>query len=143
MENNGNDRIPTLEDLMKNEAFKKVYKRNETFFEGFRIGYRFGRNDAAAEFKESDAYQKGFKDGQEDGYDEGWGDGYDVGMDAAVTSFLEGEEYFCEAIDAEKPSNEESLLDFLDGLSLAEQRAAIVHLATKWQTRDQDENNEQ
>ena len=32
----------------------------------------------------------------------------------------------------EKPTDEITLLDFLDGLSAAEQRAALVHLSVKW-----------
>ena len=32
----------------------------------------------------------------------------------------------------EKPTDEITLLDFLDGLSDAEQRAVFVHLMTKW-----------
>ena len=32
----------------------------------------------------------------------------------------------------EKPTDEITLLEFLDGLSDAEQRAAFVHLMTKW-----------
>ena len=32
----------------------------------------------------------------------------------------------------EKPTDEIPLLDFLDGLSAAEQRAALIHLAVKW-----------
>ena len=31
-----------------------------------------------------------------------------------------------------KPTDEITLLDFLDGLSAAEQRAALVHLSVKW-----------
>lgn len=32
----------------------------------------------------------------------------------------------------EKPTDEITLLDFLDGLSVDEQRAVLVHLMTKW-----------
>lgn len=32
----------------------------------------------------------------------------------------------------EKPTDEITLLDFLDGLSAAEQRAALIHLSVKW-----------
>ena len=32
----------------------------------------------------------------------------------------------------EKPTDEITLLDFLDGLSVYEQRAVLVHLMTKW-----------
>lgn len=32
----------------------------------------------------------------------------------------------------EKPTDETTLLDFLDGLSAAEQRAALIHLSVKW-----------
>ena len=32
----------------------------------------------------------------------------------------------------EKPTDEITLLDFLDGLSVDEQRAVVVHLMTKW-----------
>ena len=41
----------------------------------------------------------------------------------------------CKKTDAspvEKPTDEITLLDFLDGLSVAEQRAALVHLSVKW-----------
>jgi len=41
----------------------------------------------------------------------------------------------CKKTDAspvEKPTDEITLLDFLDGLSAAEQRAVFVHLMTKW-----------
>ena len=31
-----------------------------------------------------------------------------------------------------KPDDEETLLDFLDSLSLSEQRAALIHLSVKW-----------
>lgn len=33
---------------------------------------------------------------------------------------------------AEKPTDETTLLEFLDGLSSEEQRAALVHLSCKW-----------
>ena len=32
----------------------------------------------------------------------------------------------------DKPTDEITLLDFLDGLSEAEQRAALIHLSVKW-----------
>lgn len=32
----------------------------------------------------------------------------------------------------EKPTDEITLLDFLDGLSATEQRAALIHLSVKW-----------
>ena len=32
----------------------------------------------------------------------------------------------------EKPTDQITLLDFLDGLSAAEQRAALIHLSVKW-----------
>ena len=32
----------------------------------------------------------------------------------------------------DKPDDEETLLDFLDSLSLSEQRAALIHLSVKW-----------
>ena len=32
----------------------------------------------------------------------------------------------------EKPTDEITLLDFLDGLSAAEQRAVLIHLSVKW-----------
>ena len=35
-----------------------------------------------------------------------------------------------------KPQNEESLLEFLDGLSLTEQRAALIHLSAKWTAQE-------
>ena len=41
----------------------------------------------------------------------------------------------CQKADAspmDKPTDEITLLDFLDGLSLSEQRAALIHLSVKW-----------
>lgn len=35
-------------------------------------------------------------------------------------------------VEAKKPTNEITLMDFLDDLSPAEQRAALVHLSVKW-----------
>jgi hypothetical protein len=35
-----------------------------------------------------------------------------------------------------KPQDEESLLEFLDGLSLTEQRAALIHLSAKWAAQE-------
>ncbi len=32
----------------------------------------------------------------------------------------------------DKPDDEETLLDFLDSLTLTEQRAALIHLSAKW-----------
>jgi AbrB family looped-hinge helix DNA binding protein len=40
------------------------------------------------------------------------------------------DDIFEKALD--KPDDEESLLDFLDSLSLTEQRAALIHLSVKW-----------
>ena len=40
------------------------------------------------------------------------------------------DEFFEDPID--KPEDEETLLDFLDSLSLSEQRAALIHLSVKW-----------
>ncbi len=34
----------------------------------------------------------------------------------------------------DKPDDEETLLDFLDSLTLTEQRAALIHLSAKWAT---------
>ena len=36
-----------------------------------------------------------------------------------------------------KPTDEITLLDFLDGLSTSEQRAALVHLSVKWATKQE------
>ena len=40
------------------------------------------------------------------------------------------DDLFDEPLD--KPDDEETLLDFLDSLSLSEQRAALIHLSVKW-----------
>ena len=40
------------------------------------------------------------------------------------------DDLFEEPID--KPDDEETLLDFLDSLTLTEQRAALIHLSAKW-----------
>ena len=41
-----------------------------------------------------------------------------------------------------KPINEDSLLRFLDDLSLAEQRVALIHLSTKWAGKERGKVNE-
>lgn len=41
----------------------------------------------------------------------------------------------------EKPTDEITLLDFLDGLSAAEQRAALIHLSVKWAQLQGGDNN--
>jgi len=38
----------------------------------------------------------------------------------------------CTANFSAQPTNETTLLDFLDGLSESEQRAALIHLSCKW-----------
>ena len=40
-----------------------------------------------------------------------------------------------------KPTDEVTLLDFLDGLSAEEQRAALVHLSVKWATLEGRKKN--
>ncbi len=40
------------------------------------------------------------------------------------------DDLFDEPLD--KPDDEDTLLDFLDSLSLSEQRAALIHLSVKW-----------
>ena len=40
------------------------------------------------------------------------------------------DDLFEEPVD--KPDDEETLLDFLDSLTLTEQRAALIHLSAKW-----------
>lgn len=40
-----------------------------------------------------------------------------------------------------KPTDEITLLEFLDGLSAEEQRAALVHLSVKWATLEGKKNN--
>ena len=50
----------------------------------------------------------------------------------------------CHAIEKEpvnKPTDEVTLLDFLDGLSAEEQRAALVHLSVKWATLEGRKKN--
>ena len=42
----------------------------------------------------------------------------------------------------QKPRNEESLLEFLDGLSLTEQRAALIHLSAKWAAQERRRNHD-
>ena len=42
----------------------------------------------------------------------------------------------------EKPDDEETLLDFLDTLSLSEQRAALIHLSVKWAEMEEKRKNE-
>ena len=128
MESNRNDRIPTFKELMD------VYKKDPSFFDGFRIGYACGRNDVIDEYGNPCQYDIG--------YDEGWEDGYDEGYDDGVDDSFEDDE-FEEDITAEKPTDEESLLEFLDSLSLAEQRAALVHLSGRWAALGAGKSNEQ
>ncbi len=128
MEINRNDRIPTFSELID------AYNKDPRFYDGFRIGYACGRNDAIDEFGNPCQYDIG--------YDEGWEDGYDEGYDDAVDDFFEDDESD-EEITTEKPTDEESLLEFLDSLSLAEQRAALVHLSGKWAELGAEKNNEQ
>lgn len=40
-----------------------------------------------------------------------------------------------------KPDDEETLLDFLDSLSLSEQRAALIHLSVKWAQQEGAKSN--
>lgn len=40
-----------------------------------------------------------------------------------------------------KPTDEISLLEFLDGLSYPEQRAALIHLTVKWAEQERVKNN--
>lgn len=42
----------------------------------------------------------------------------------------------------EKPTDEITLLEFIDSLSLAEQRAALVHLSCKWAELQKGGNND-
>ena len=128
MESNRNDRITTFSELID------AYNKDPRFYDGFRIGYACGSNDAIDQFGAAGQY--------ETGYDEGWEDGYDEGYDDGVDDFFEDDE-FEEEITAEKPTDEESLLEFLDSLSLAEQRAALVHLSGKWAELGAEKNNEQ
>ena len=41
----------------------------------------------------------------------------------------------------DKPDDEVTLLDFLDNLSLTEQRAALIHLSLKWATQESRNEN--
>jgi len=41
----------------------------------------------------------------------------------------------------DKPDDEETLLDFLDSLSLLEQRAALIHLSVKWAEQEGAKTN--
>ena len=130
MESNRNDTLPTIAELMETET----YKKDQRFYEGFRIGYACGRSDMDEELE--DYYNF------DDGYDEGYEDGYKEGHDDAVAELFNCDDTDCE-ISAEKPSDEESLLEFLDSLSLTEQRAALVHLAEKWAELGAEKRNEQ
>ena len=49
------------------------------------------------------------------------------------------EDLFEEPID--KPDDEETLLDFLDSLTLSEQRAALIHLSVKWAQQEGAKSN--
>ena len=69
MESNRNDRIPTFNELMD------VYKKDPSFFDGFRIGYACGRNGVIDEYGNPCQYDIGYDEGWEDGYDEGYDDG--------------------------------------------------------------------
>ena len=40
-----------------------------------------------------------------------------------------------------KPIDEITLLDFLDGLSNSEQRAALIHLTVKWAEQERTKND--
>ena len=128
MEINRNDRIPTFSELID------AYNKDPRFYDGFRIGYACGNNDAIDQFSDLDQCETDYEDGWEDGYDEGYDD--------AVDDFFEDDESD-EEITAEKPTDEESLLEFLDSLSLAEQRAALVHLSGKWAELGSEKRNEQ
>ena len=48
----------------------------------------------------------------------------------------------CQEKPVQKPRNEESLLEFLDGLSLTEQRAALIHLSAKWAAQERGRNHD-
>jgi len=41
----------------------------------------------------------------------------------------------------DKPEDEETLLDFLDSLSLSEQRAALIHLSVKWAEQERTKSD--
>ena len=41
-----------------------------------------------------------------------------------------------------RPNDEESLLDFLDGLSPTEQRAALIHLSVQWAAHERGRNHD-
>lgn len=41
----------------------------------------------------------------------------------------------------DKPDDEETLLDFLESLSLSEQRAALIHLSVKWAEQEGAKTN--
>ena len=102
MEINRNDRIPTFSELID------AYNKDPRFYDGFRIGYACGSNDAIDQFCDLDQCETDYEDGWEDGYDEGY--------DEAVDDFFEDDESD-EEITAEKPTDEESLLEFLDSLA--------------------------
>jgi hypothetical protein len=133
MEDNSNCRIPTVAELMETET----YKKDRRYFEGFRIGYACGRNDAIDELTDCSAYATGF----ENGYEAGVEDGYDEGYEDAVGEIL-GVDETDEDITAEKPTDEESLLEFLDSLSLADQRAALIHLSLKWAEKEGEKSDD-
>ena len=114
------------------ESVTEPIRKNRDFLAGYRVGYSCGRIDAHDEIYELDGYDVGYENGFEDGYDEGYDDAI--------------EEILCEGLfeeEIEKPTDEESLLEFLDSLTLSEQRAALVHLSAKWAELGAETNNEQ
>lgn len=127
MEGNRKTGTTSFDDLMKDERYRKAYESDKRFFEGFRRGYSCGWQDAIAEL--IDTAEANF----DDGYDEGYNAGY---IDGSGDLFVDDD------IETEKPTDEESLLDFLDTLSLTEQRAALVHLSVKWAEMEANRNNE-
>ena len=127
MEGNRKTGFSCFDDLMKDERYRKAYESDKRFFEGFRTGCAWGRRDALAEIEEL----------EEDCFEEGWACGYGEGFSAGCSGlFTDGDAR------TDKPTDEESLLEFLDTLSLAEQRAALVHLSVKWAETEEKKKNE-
>ena len=48
----------------------------------------------------------------------------------------------CQNESVQRPKNVESLLDFLDGLSPTEQRAALIHLSVQWAAQERGRNHD-
>lgn len=127
MEGNGKTGFTCFDDLMKDERYRKAYESDKRFYEGFRTGCAWGRREALAEIEET----------EEECFKEGWANGYGEGFAAGSSGLFTGGD-----TRMDKPTDEESLLEFLDTLSLSEQRAALVHLSVRWAEMEANRKNE-